>query len=320
MNKSIKYNKKDNNNESINDLKSKYIYFIIIGLPIIFWAFAFPLIKISLTELSPVNLTILRIFIVWLTFLAILTLKPFKITKLDFKDFPYMFLLGFFGIVGYHLALNYGEQYISAGAASLIISTIPIFIIILALIFLSEKISFNIITGILFSSLGVIVITLYGNINVTIEINYIYSAFAVLLAAFFGAFYTVAGKKLLKKYTPLSLTIYAILIGTIGLIPFINITFFTEIIELSINVWLSVICLAIFPTVISYVLWYVALNIKTASELGTYLYLMPILSTILSFLILNERITIYFILGGFLIIIGLIIVNKKPIKFGKDEI
>lgn len=319
MNKSIN-NKKDNNNRIIDDLKSKYIYFIIIGLPIIFWAFAFPLIKISLTELNPVNLTILRIFIVWLTFLAILILKPVKITKLDFKDFPYMFLLGFFGIVGYHLALNYGEQYISAGAASLIISTIPIFIVILALIFLSEKISFNILTGILFSSLGVIVITLYGNINVTIEINYIYSAFAVLLAAFFGAFYTVAGKKLLKKYSPLSLTMYAILIGTIGLIPFLNITFFTQIVELSINVWLSVICLAIFPTVISYVLWYVALNIKTASELGTYLYLMPILSTILSFLILNERITIYFILGGFLIIIGLIIVNKKPIKFGKNEI
>jgi len=302
------------------DKKNKKYISLIIGLPIVFWAFAFPIIKISLTELSPINLTIIRIFLVWLIFLFILIMRPFKITKLDFKDSPYMFLLGFFGIIGYHLALNYGQQYISAGAASLIISTIPIFIVVLALLFLSEKIKLNIIFGILLSSIGVIIITLYGNINVKIEINYIYSAFAILLAAFFGAFYTVAGKKLLRKYTPLSLTIYAILIGTIGLIPFLNISFFTEILNLSFNVWLSVFYLAIFPTVISYVLWYVALNIKNASELGIYLYLMPILSTFLSFILLNERITIYFIFGGILIIIGLIIVNKKPIKFGKSEI
>jgi drug/metabolite transporter (DMT)-like permease len=298
-----------------NSIK-KYQY-IIIGLPIIFWAFAFPLIKIGLNELNPINLTILRIFIVCICFLFILILKPIKITKLNIKDIPKLFFLGFFGVVGYHFTLNYGEQYISAGVASLIITTIPIFIVILALIFLSEKITVNLLLGITLSLFGVIIISMFGNTDIILEIKYILGAIAVLFSAFFGAFYTVFGKKLLEKYSPLSLTTYAILIGSLGMIPFINLSLFDELAKLSITGWSAVIFLAIFPTVISYVLWYVALDLKPASELGIYLYLMPIISTILSFFILNENITILFIFGGFLIIIGLLIVNKKPIKIRK---
>jgi drug/metabolite transporter (DMT)-like permease len=301
----------------IDKNKIKKYYFLIISLPIVFWAFAFPLIKIGLNELNPINLTILRMFIVCLSFLIILFLKPISITKLDRKDIPFLFFLGFFGVICYHFALNYGEQYISAGAASLIITTIPIFIVFLALIFLSEKISFNIILGILFSSLGVIIIILYGSTNIIIEIEYIFSAIAVLFAAFLGAIYTVAGKKFLRKYSPLSLTIYAILIGSLGMLPFINKSIFEEVINLSSLGWMAIIFLALFPTVIGYVMWYVALDFKPASELGIYLYLMPMLSTILSFFLLNERITILFIFGGLLIILGLFIVNRKPIKIWK---
>ncbi len=303
-------------NNFFNKKNRKYI-FLIIGLPIIFWAFAFPLIKIGLNELNPINLTILRTSIACILFIIILSIKPMPITKLNIKDIPNLFFLGFFGFIGYHLALNYGEQYVSAGVASLIITTIPIFVVLLALIFLSEKITINIFFGILLSLIGVITISLFGSYNIDLEIRYIFGAVAVLLAAFFGAFYTVAGKKLLEKYSPLSLTIYAILIGSIGIIPFVNSSIIEELINLSSIGWGAVIFLAIFPTVISYVLWYVALEIKPASELGIYLYSMPILSTILSFLILNEQITIFFILGGFLIIFGLLIVNKKPIKISK---
>jgi len=101
------------------------------------------------------------------------------------------------------------------------------------------------------------------------------------------------------------------------MIPFINDSLLEEVTKLSGVGWGAVIFLAIFPTVISYVLWYVALDFKSASELGVYLYLMPILSTILSFFLLNEKITILFIFGGVLIILGLVIVNKKPIKIRK---
>ena len=115
----------------------KYFPFLIL-LPIIFWAFAFPFIKIGLEELNPINLTIMRLVLTCAIFLLLIVIIPKKFTPLQKKDIIPIFLLGFLGLVTYHLGLNYGELYISASAASLIIATIPVFTVIFAAIFLKE--------------------------------------------------------------------------------------------------------------------------------------------------------------------------------------
>lgn len=314
-------NKKQQNDSTVqknisNKTHAEKYFFLIIGTPIIFWAFAFPLIKIGLEELSPINLTIMRLFVVCLIFLALLILQPKKLSKLQKKDIPSLFLLGFLGVVVYHLALNYGELYVSAGAASLIIATIPLFVVILAVMFISEKITLNVMLGIIISLGGVIIISAFGNKDITLEIQYLSGAIAVLVAALVGAGYTVAGKKLLQRYSPLSLTIYVFLIGSLGLIPFISPSLFEEVVRMSPVGWGAVLFLAFFPTVVSYTLWYVALEIKKASEISVYLYFTPVLSTIIAYFLLDEKITLLFVLGGALVIFGLYIINlsKRPIK------
>jgi len=281
------------------------------SLTIIFWALAFPFIKIGLTELSSVNLTIMRLFIVCIIFLPIRLLKPQKFSKLHKKDIIPLFFLGFLGIIVYHLGLNYGEIYISSSAASLIIATIPIFIVILAAIILKEKITIKITAGIILSLIGVIIISLLGTSDSSIEITYLSGAFAVLIAAIMGAGYTIAGKKLLQRYSALSLTVYAFLLGSIGLIPFISTSLFEEVTSMSIIGWSTILYLGIFPTVIGYVFWYIALEIKTASEISVFLYFIPVLSTIISYFFFDEQITWFFIFGGILVILGLFIVNQQ---------
>lgn len=299
-----------------NKTHAEKYFFLVIGIPIVFWAFAFPLIKIGLEELSPINLTIMRLFVVCFVFLVLLILQPKKLSKLQKKDIPSLFLLGFLGVVVYHLALNYGELYVSAGAASLIIATIPLFVVILAVLFISEKITLNVMLGIVMSLGGVVIISTFGNKDISLEIQYLSGAIAVLVAALVGAGYTVAGKKLLQRYSPLSLTVYAFLIGSLGLIPFISPSLFEEVMQMSAVGWGAVLFLAFFPTVVSYTLWYVALEIKQASEISVYLYFMPVLSTIIAYFLLGEKITLLFVLGGALVIVGLYIVNlsKRPIK------
>ena len=289
-------------------------FFLVIGLPIVFWACAFPLIIVSLRQLSPVNLAILRLFIASLIFLCLVLFQRKRFSPIHKKDFFPLFLLGFIGVSVYHLSLNYGEQYISAGEASLIIATIPIFVVVLAKIFLSERIDLKMIVGIIIALVGVAIISLWGNPDARIEIDYISGALAVVLSAFVGAVYTIAGKKMMNRYNPLSLTAYAFLIGNLGLIPFISPSFFEEVMQLSIITWASVLFLAIFPTVIAYTLWYSALEVKQASELSVFLYATPVLSTLLGAIFLQEKITIFFVLGGILVIAGLYEVNKQRKK------
>ena len=296
------------------DVFAKKYFFLIIGMTIIFWAFAFPLIKIGLEELSPVNLTIMRLLVACIVFLILLLTIPNKFSKIHKKDILPIFLLGFTGIIIYHLGLNYGEQYISASAASLIIATIPIFVVILAVIFLKEKITLKIVLGIILSLVGVVIISIVGKPDTPIEIKYVSGAFAVLIGALVGAGYTVAGKKMLSRYSALPLTVYAFLFGSLGLIPFISNSLFEEVAAMSVTGWSVVIFLGLCSTVISYVLWYVVLEIKSASKISVYLYFIPVLSTIISYILFQDKITWLFVFGGALVILGLYIVNKQRIE------
>jgi drug/metabolite transporter (DMT)-like permease len=296
----------------------KYFYLIIL-LPIIFWAFAFPFIKIGLEELNPVNLTIMRLFTVCIIFLLLILIIPKKFSPLQKKDIIPLFLLGFLGVVIYHLGLNYGELYISASVASLIIATIPIFTVIFGAVLLKEKITKKIVVGIPLSLTGVIIISLTGTAANPFEITYISAAVAVLISALMGAGYTIMGKKLLQRYSALSLTVYAFLFGCLGLIPLLSPSLIAEVTSLTWSGWGAVLFLAVFPTVIGYVLWYVALEIKTASEISVFLYFIPVLSTFISYFLFQESITWLFVFGAALVIGGLIIVNiqrSKIIKMG----
>jgi drug/metabolite transporter (DMT)-like permease len=295
-------------NKSYTDLH----FVLIMLIAVIVWAFAFPFIRIGLDELSFINLTIMRFFIVCCILLILLVILPKKISRLQKKDIIPIFILGFFGVIVYHLGLNYGELYVSPGAASLIIATIPIQILILAVIFLKEKITSIKLLGIILALLGVIIISIWGTKDEVFEIKYITAAIAIFIAAGAGAFYTIAGKKLLARYSGLSLTVYAMLLGSIGLLPLtINSSLISQVTNLSIKGWFALMFLGIFSTVIGYVIWYIALEKKAASEISVYLYLIPVLSTIISYFLLNEEITLMFILGGMLVISGLAIVNMK---------
>jgi len=285
---------------------------------VVVWAFAFPFIIKGLKELSFINLTIMRFFVVCVVLLIIILLKSNWFSKLHKKDIIPIFLLGFFGVMVYHFGLNYGEQYITAGVASLIIATIPVFIVIFATVFLKEKIEAKKLFGILLALCGVIIISIFGKEDASIEINYIFAAIAVLISAIFGALYTIAGKKLLERYNGLSLTAYAILLGSLGLIPFIRAELFAEVAEMSIDGWVAVLFLGIFSTVIGYVIWYIALEIKTASEISIYLYAIPVLATIISYFWFEDTLTSFFVLGGGLVILGLYLVNKRTKKLIKQ--
>lgn len=284
-------------------------FYVVILLPIVFWAFAFPFIKIGLEELSPVNLTILRLFIVCGVFLLFVLLAPQKFTPLQRKDIVPLFLLGFLGVVVYHLGLNYGEQYISASAASLIIATIPIFTVIFATILLKERLTVKIVAGVLLSLTGVVIISLTSNSGDPFAVTYLSAAVAVLVSAFVGAGYTIAGKKLLERYSALSLTVYAMLFGCLGLLPFLSSSLVSEMVSLSVRGWGAVLFLALLPTVVGYVLWYVALEVRSASEISVFLYFIPVLSTVISAGLFGEAITGLFVLGGTLVISGLLLVH-----------
>src|SRR5690554_2750340 len=104
----------------------------------ILWGTAFPMIKIALTDLSPPHLTLLRHLVASAAFVPLLLAFRARLAPKR-ADVPFFMLLGVVGYTVYHLALNFGQTQVSAGAASLIIATAPAITALLAVFMLGER-------------------------------------------------------------------------------------------------------------------------------------------------------------------------------------
>lgn len=178
------------------------------AVTLILWASAFPGIRAGLAGYEPAHLVVLRFLV---ASLALLLIAPFARVRVpQRRHLPHLLLLGGVGITAYNLALSWGETHVTAGAASLLVNTGPIFTALLALMFLGERLRPWGWLGLLVSFSGAGVIALTSGDGLALNPW----ALLVLLAAVLQASSFILQKPLFTHYRPLELTCYAIWGGT----------------------------------------------------------------------------------------------------------
>ncbi|MRW77742.1 EamA family transporter [Staphylococcus aureus] len=270
---------------------------------IILWGSAFPMIKIALNDFSAESLSAFRLILATIILLPFVIIK--KLPTPELRDIPVIFILGFFGFVIYHTALNFGETLISAGISGILVSTTPIFSSALAYIFLKERFSkWNWLSS-LVAFIGISIISISKDDYTTINIL---GVFIILLASFSESLYFTFQKKYIEKYGFIAFTLYTIMASS----PFMLI-FIPEIINdihgATFTSIVSVLYLAIFPTIIPYVLLAYIVKSVGVSDATMSLYLTPIVSLLLSYLLLDELPTTLAIIGGIITLLGVSLSN-----------
>jgi len=281
-------------------------YGLLIVLSVI-WGLAFVAIRILDTELSFVNLTVLRWLVASVGYLALLLFLGKPRTPFSRVDVPRLLLIGFFNVAGYHLSLNYAEVTVSAGLAGLLITSGPVFSSLLAVTLLKEKIGRRLILAIILAVSGAATLSagdLSGGSSA-------YGPLAVLLAALSYALFAVLAKPLVNKYGALRIAIWAGLVGTVMLLPLISASFIRDVSSLSVAGWQALLYLSILSTVMGYSLFYTLVEKGGVSRVMIQLYLAPVFSVVGGMLLLGESVILATFLGGAAMLLAVWIATAK---------
>jgi drug/metabolite transporter (DMT)-like permease len=288
--------------------KSNLISFkakLALAIAMVLWASAFVGIRAGLQSYSPGALALFRFVIASVCMYFIYMRLPNR-SKINITDMLWLLTLGAVAVGVYHVALNNGELLIPSGTASFIVSQSPVITTVLAIIFLRERLTFYGFLGMAISVFGVALIMIGGNAELKFHIENLY----ILLAAVMGSLYSVLQKPFLKKYHAIEVTAYIIWGATLPLLFYLP-ELTQQIARASNAATWATIYLGIFPAAIAYVAWSYALKEMPASRASNFMYLMPIVSTLLGWLCLSEIPLWISLVGGCVALMGLWLVNQS---------
>ncbi len=287
-------------------MNNKTLISLLLILVCLVWAGSFVVVSITVQDVSPIDLGFLRFLVATPIMLLVLFLRKKKV-RMPVRELPSLVVLGLTGVTFLYIFQFIGIQYTTASTASVLINTNVVFIVILSSLFLKEVFSFKKTAGIVlsFSGVAVVIGAQMMNENMVFSNVFFIGCLLVLLSAFCWAIYSIVGKRLLAKYDPFTITLYAFVLGTLFFLPVVLPNIFTVVPKISFNSWMAVLYLAVLCSVFGYVAWYYALSKIEASKAAVFLNLIPLFAITMSFFITNEVPTVLFLIGAILIIYGI---------------
>lgn len=276
----------------------------------IIWGAAAPILKWSLADIHPFTLAFFRFFI------SALIILPFIIHKLKIqkKDIFFVALLGFIGFNIHIGGFLWGVKLAPSINAPIIASAAPIFIILGSIAFLKEHPKKQIIIGTILSLLGVLVVIAQPLLEETPSEGFFTGNLLLVLGTIALVIFTMMLKRIEGKYDPLTLLFWMSAFAAIFFIPFAfyeGYTTGTGLTEITPQGLIGILYGAIFAHVLAHLGFIFALKYISASEVGIYLYMDPVIAIMIAIPLLGETITALYLIGSLFVFAGIFIAEGR---------
>jgi len=272
------------------------------------WGGMYVVSKVVLEIIPPFALVTTRLLLGMLTLAIALLLRGFP--KIPRKQFLQVVGVGFVGY-GVSLSLQFlGTKMSTAANGSLVTSATPAFVLIFAALLLRERITPLRLTALALATLGVIAVIDPRSAQLNPEL--FLGNLALIGAAITWALYSVLVRKTTQDVDVLLFSLVAFLGGLPVTLPAGAWELRTlGMGEITLGVVGGILFLGVISTALAMVLWNTAFALVDASLASLTFFAQPVVGTLLGWLFLGEQITPLFLLGGFLIGLGLVISTRE---------
>lgn len=265
---------------------------------------------ISPAVIPPFGLNLVRVVVTVSLFWLLYLLKPSK-AGIDRSDLPRFLLCALTGVAINQLLFIKGLTLTTPIHAALLILATPVFILLIAFVLRTEKLSLLKISG-LFFAIGGAALLILSRESSAIASNLIVGDVLVLINAVSYAFYFILVKPLMQKYKPLHVIRWVFTFGTIMMLPFCWSSFIeTNWSTFTLYHFAGLIFVVLGATFFAYLFNIYGLQHLSASATGAYIYLQPLFSAMISIVFLKEEPALYKLLAALLIFGGVYLVNFR---------
>ena len=239
--------------------------------------------------------------------------------KMHRKDFFMLALSSAIGVVGNQFLYVKGLSLTTAINATLISTTIPVFALLVSIVFGYDQLSIKRFMGVLLAAIGVLYLVnpFRGDFTAQTTLGNI----LIVSNSFLYGTYIVISKDLFERYGALNVITWIFLIGTTVTLPVGLLTARNEnLAALSAAIWVSILVIILLPTVGAYYLNGWALTKVSPSIVAVYIYLQPLIAFGLAPLLLGETWNSRTVVSSLLIFLGVAIVTRRSRSMAVHEI
>ncbi len=302
--------------ELIHRLKYHLVAFVVVAI----WGSTFVFTKMLLQAgLTPAQIFTLRFIIAYFLLACwdvLMHSSSFRLFCSSLKDELLMVTLGITGGSVYFLAENAAMLYTTATNTSLIVCSCPLFAMLLIALFYrqSEPVSRVQVVGSLLAFLGMAVVVLNGRIVLHLSPLGDMLAFGACLC---WAVYSILMKPALERYSTVFITRKVFFYGLLTMIPYYLLrpeeadpaVFQT----FNFSILFNIFFLGIIASLICFLVWNWVIRQLGTVVATNWVYFNPLTTIVFAWWILNEQITLWFLLGTVFILLGMFLADRKKI-------
>jgi drug/metabolite transporter (DMT)-like permease len=286
--------------------------YLLLILTTLFWSGNFVLSRGMHTDIPPLALSFWR----WVLALAILLVFSWRSVFRDRQALllnrRFITVQGLLGVTSFNSLIYLAVQTTTAVNVVLINSCVPILIALCSLAIYRERLSVRQWIGILTSLSGVALIMAGGDSGSLLDMEFNKGGLLVLLAGVSWALYSINVRNYPSGLHPFAFQTGIMVVGVIGILPM----YLVELLlgyrmEFTAPAIATIGYVAVFPSVLAFIFWNRAVRDIGANRAGIFIHLMPVFSSILAVVFLNETIEVYHLQGISLVFLGIFLATFR---------